>query len=140
MPPRPGLIPGLTPPAPVLGTFPFGDTEDHPHSMLIHWLDDLEYTYAKATRLYVKMFPDDNVSDEALRRRHIRSLERLLKRYGKNDESQIGAVDRIVQNRGKPRKGRKSTDAEAEEEEPAADSPLREDVYCGLARRGSYVF
>ncbi|CAA9962113.1 hypothetical protein PTMSG1_05490 [Pyrenophora teres f. maculata] len=121
MPPRPGLIPGVPPPAPVPGTFPFGDTEDHQHSMMIHWLDELEYTYAEVTRMYVKMFPDDSVSDEAIRRRHIRSLERLVNRYGKKGEAQIGAVGRTVQIRGKPRgKGRRSMDAEAEEQDPAA--------------------
>ena len=70
---------------------------------MIHWLDELEYTYATTTRLYVKMFPSDRITDEAIRRRHMRSLERLVRRYGRKDEGQIGPVGRIVEVRGRPR-------------------------------------
>ena len=70
---------------------------------MIHWLDELEYTYATTTRLYVNMFPRDRITDEAIRRRHMRSLERLVGRYGRKDERQIGPVGRIVEVRGRAR-------------------------------------
>jgi hypothetical protein len=108
MPPRLGLVPGHVPPAPVHGTFPYGDTEDHQNSMIIYWLDDLEYTYAKATQMYIQTFPNDAVTDEAVRRRHIRSLERLQKRYGAKPVAQIGLVGKNISRRGRPRAPRLS--------------------------------
>ena len=79
MPPRPGQVPGQVPPAPVFGTFPFGDTEDHQNSMIIYWLDDLEHTYAKTTELYNETFPNDKVTDEAVRRRRCTVAPELKK-------------------------------------------------------------
>ncbi|RMZ70544.1 structural constituent of ribosome [Pyrenophora seminiperda CCB06] len=107
MPPRHGLIPGQPPPTPVPGTAPFGDTEDHRNSMIIHWLDELEYTYVKTTQLYGEMFPTNRITAGALRRRHMRALQRLVQRYGSKDEEQIGVVGKKVQDRGKPRGMRK---------------------------------
>ncbi|KAG9192009.1 hypothetical protein G6011_10743 [Alternaria panax] len=108
MPPRIGQVPGQVPPAPVVGRYPFGDTEDYQNSMIIYWLDDLENTYAKTTELYNETFPNDKVTDEAVRRRHIRSLERLQKRYGAKPVVQIGIVGRNIARRGRPRAPRLS--------------------------------
>jgi hypothetical protein len=71
--------------------------------MIIYWLDDLEYTYAKTTEMYNTMFPNDRVTDEAVRRRHIRSLERLQKRYGAKPVAHTGIVGRNISRRGRPR-------------------------------------
>ncbi|KAI4712168.1 hypothetical protein J4E85_005809 [Alternaria conjuncta] len=107
MPPR-GLVAGQDPPAPTPGESPYGDTEDHQNSMIIYLLDDLEHTYSQATILYNKAFPNDTVTDEAVRRRHIRSLERLQKRYGARPATQIGVVGRNISRRGRPRAPRLS--------------------------------
>jgi hypothetical protein len=127
MPPRPGLVPGQVPPAPVFGTFPFGDTEDHQNSMIIYWLDDLEHTYAKTTELYNETFPNDKVTDEAVRRRHIRSLERLQKRYGAKPVAQIGIVGKNIARRGRPRAPRLSG-IEPENDPSDAASPSEEQI------------
>lgn len=107
MPPR-GLAPGQDPPVPTPRAFLYGDTEDHQNSMIIYWLDDLEHTYSAATILYNKEFPNDRVTDEAVRRRHIRSLERLQKRYGAKPAAQIGVVGRNISRCGRPRAPRLS--------------------------------
>ena len=127
MPPRPGQVPGQVPPAPVFGTFPFGDTEDHQNSMIIYWLDDLEHTYAKTTELYNGTFPNDKVTDEAVRRRHIRSLERLQKRYGAKPVAQIGIVGKNIARRGRPRAPRLSG-IEPENDPSDAASPSEEQI------------
>jgi hypothetical protein len=104
--------------------------------MIIYWLDDLEYTYAKTTELYNTAFPNDRVTDEAVRRRHIRSLERLQKRYGAKSVAQIGVVGRNISRRGRPRAPRLSgIEPENEvvastEEQPEADVLANEE---GLA-------
>jgi hypothetical protein len=71
--------------------------------MLIHFLDELEYSYGEATGLYNNAFPNDQITDEAIRRRHLRCLERLLKRYGAKPIEQIGPVGKKILRRGKPR-------------------------------------
>jgi hypothetical protein len=76
--------------------------------MLLHFLDELEYTYGEATGLYNNAFPNDQITDEAIRRRHLRCLERLLKRYGPKPVDRIGPVGRKILRRGKPRATRLS--------------------------------
>ncbi|CAG5145973.1 uncharacterized protein ALTATR162_LOCUS1802 [Alternaria atra] len=127
MPPRVGQVPGQVPPTPVVGDYPFGDTEDHQNSMIIYWLDDLENTYAKTTILYNETFPNDKVTDEAVRRRHIRSLERLQKRYGAKPVAQIGIVGRNIARRGRPRAPRLSG-IEPENDPADAAAPYEEQV------------
>ncbi|KAH7085616.1 hypothetical protein BKA63DRAFT_400619 [Paraphoma chrysanthemicola] len=105
MPPRIGLRPNAPIPAPVQGEFPFGPTEDHNNAYIIHLMDEQQLTYTKAAEVYSKAFPHDVITDEAVRKRHIRCLLRLKKRYGVKDEGQISVdgVGRNVKRRGTPR-------------------------------------
>ncbi|KAL1800531.1 hypothetical protein ACET3X_000873 [Alternaria dauci] len=100
--------------------------------MIIYWLDDLEYTYAKTTELYNKTFPKDQVTDEAVRRRHIRSLERLQKRYGTKPVAQIGIVGKNIARRGRPRAPRLSG-IEPESDPSNAATPSEEQIESDLS-------
>lgn len=103
MPPRIGLVPGKVPPMPDRNNLPFGDTEDYYNSLILHWCDEHEVGYGTAAGLYNEMFPEDKITDEAVRRRHIRSLQRLAKKYGAKPADQIGPVGQKVLRRGKSR-------------------------------------
>ncbi|KAJ4365913.1 hypothetical protein N0V83_008535 [Neocucurbitaria cava] len=103
MPPRIGLVPGKLPPPPEQHNLPFGDTEDYGTSLIIHWCDELEVSYGTAATLYNTTFPNDQITDEAVRKRHIRALQRLAKRYGPKPADQIGPVGQKVLRRGKVR-------------------------------------
>ncbi|KAF2031843.1 hypothetical protein EK21DRAFT_25953, partial [Setomelanomma holmii] len=103
MPPRPGYIPGHPIPEPVQGEYPFGDTENHNNSYIIHLMDERELTYTKAAEVYSAKFSHDVITDEAVRKRHIRCLLRLKAKYGMKPESQIGPVSKNVKRRGSPR-------------------------------------
>lgn len=105
MPPRAGGAndQNRIPSAPVEGTFPYGNTEDYKSSMIIYWLDEEEHTYGTTTTLFNNAFPDDKITDNAIRRRHIRALQRLLKRYGAKPIDQIGPVGKNVLRRKKAR-------------------------------------
>ncbi|KAH7095265.1 hypothetical protein FB567DRAFT_543607 [Paraphoma chrysanthemicola] len=92
MPPRIGQGPNAPIPAPVQGEYPFGPTEDHNNAYIIHLMDEQQLTYTKAAEVYSKTFPHDVITDEAVRKRHIRCLLRLKKRYGVKDEGEISLV------------------------------------------------
>ncbi|KAF2827702.1 hypothetical protein CC86DRAFT_455293 [Ophiobolus disseminans] len=103
MPPRPSSIPGNPIPEPDPANLPFGDTEDYHNSMIIHYMDECEMTYTKAAEVYSAKFPRDAVTDEAVRKRHIRSLLRLKKKYGCRDPDTIPRPSKAVVRRGTPR-------------------------------------
>jgi hypothetical protein len=98
MPPRPGLpsTPKTVIPEPDPFNLPFGPTEDYHNSMIIHYLDELCVTYTRAAELYSMKFPNDAITDEAIRKRHIRCLLRLWKKYGLKSEKEIEALRDIV--------------------------------------------
>jgi hypothetical protein len=103
MPPRPFRVPGSPNPAPDPSNLPFGKTEDYSNSMIIHYVDELQMTYAAATRKYNKMFPHHKLSAWKLRHRHIQCLLRLKKRFRVKTEQELASlrdVNLIVQNRG----------------------------------------
>lgn len=99
MPPRPGNP--KTAPDP--DNLPFGPTENYENSMIIHYMDELEMTYTKAADVYSEHFPNDALTDEAVRKRHIRSLLRLKKRYGVRDPDTIDVPCPNVKRRGTKR-------------------------------------
>ena len=103
MPSRIGLVPGQIPPVPDPNSLPFGDTEEYDNCLIIHWCDELEVSYGTAAALYNKTFPNDQLTDEAVRKRHIRSLQRLSKKYGPKPVDQIGPIGQKVRRRGKVR-------------------------------------
>jgi len=103
MPPRPGVVPGQPIPEPDSANLPFGDTEDYNNSMIIHYMDEVEMTYTKAAEVYSARFPRDAVTDEAVRKRHIRSLLRLKKKFGVRDPDTIPRPSKAVIRRGTPR-------------------------------------
>lgn len=109
MPPRIGVVPGQPIPEPNRQNLPFGATEDYYNSMIIHYLDELELTYTKATELYLEKFPLETITEEALRKRHIRSLLRLSKKYGLKAPDAIGNVSQVVKRRGHARAKRLHT-------------------------------
>lgn len=108
MPPRSRLVPGQLPPIPTAGTSPFGDTEDYHNSVIINFLAETEHTYGSTTILFNEFFPKDSITDEAIRRRHIRSLQRLLKKHGPKPVDQIEELGKNVMKRGKARAPRLS--------------------------------
>ncbi|CAO2656455.1 Nn.00g052580.m01.CDS01 [Neocucurbitaria sp. VM-36] len=103
MPARIGLVPGQIPPVPDPNNLPFGDTEDYENCLIVHWCDELEVSYGTAAALHNKMFPDDQLTDEAVCKRHIRVLQRLSKKYGPKPVDQIGPIGQKVRRRGKVR-------------------------------------
>jgi hypothetical protein len=125
MPPRLGLRPGHPPPEPVEGEYPFGDTEDHNNSYIIHLMDEQELTYTKAADVYSAQFPYDVITDEAVRKRHIRCLLRLKKRFGLKPEDQIGPVSKNVKRRGTPRARKWSTVQPATSHNTALAPPVK---------------
>jgi hypothetical protein len=82
---------------------PYGEEVNHENSMLIYWLDEQDKSYNEATQLYAQMFPDKKPVEEAIRRRHIRALQRLAKKYGVKKLHEIDAVGKNALRRGKKR-------------------------------------
>lgn len=103
MPPRIGLVAGQPAPEPDENNLPYGDTEDYHNSMIIHYMDECEMTYTKAAEVYSDKFPRDVITDEAIRKRHIRSLLRLKKKFGTLDPDTIPKPSKSVIRRGTPR-------------------------------------
>ena len=136
MPPRAGGVKAQDqiPPAPVQGTFPYGNTEDYKSSMIIYWLDEEEHTYGTTTTLFNKTFPQDKITDNAIRRRHIRALQRLLKRYGAKPIDQIGPVGKNVLRRKKARAPKLSEIVpEFDQTAAATQSEEHGDVFTSLS-------
>jgi hypothetical protein len=103
MPARIDYVPGEPVPEPEEDNLPFGDTENYHNSMIIHYLDECEMTYTKAAEVFSAKFPTEAVTDEAVRKRHIRSLLRLQKKYGERDPATIPIPSDKVRRRGTPR-------------------------------------
>ncbi|KAF2252423.1 hypothetical protein BU26DRAFT_517054 [Trematosphaeria pertusa] len=98
MPPRDGT----SPPDP--NSSPYGPTENHQNSMIIYWLDEQDKSYTEATRLFGEMFPRSKAVEEAIRRRHIRALQRLARKYGVKPLEEIqGPIGKNTLRRGKKR-------------------------------------
>jgi len=102
MPPRNGVVNGVFP-EPDEDNLPFGDTEDYHNSMIIHYVDEQELTYTKAAEVYSAKFPMDVITDEAVRKRHIRSLLRLRQKFGLRDPLSIPRPPSQIVRRGTPR-------------------------------------
>lgn len=115
---------------------PYGDT-NHMNSMLIYWLDEEGMSYNQATQKYAQMFPENKAVEEAIRRRHIRCLQRLAKKYGVHDEKDIVGVGKNVLRRGKKRAPRvtkviessptKSHDGGDEQSEAKSSPPVKKE-------------
>ena len=99
MPPRTTTGP------PAKGDKQYGE-EKHENSMLIYWLDEQDKSYNEATQLFAQMFPAVKVVEEAIRRRHIRALNRLSSTYGVKELHEIEGVGKNAMRRGKTRKPR----------------------------------
>jgi hypothetical protein len=82
---------------------PYGPAETHENSMLIYWLDEEDKSYNEATQLYAEKFPKQKAVEEAIRRRHIRALQRLAKIYGAKAIDEIDGVGKNALRRGKKR-------------------------------------
>ena len=82
---------------------PYGAEETHENSMLIYWLDEQDKSYNEATQLFAQTFPEKKAVEEAIRRRHIRALQRLAKKYGVKKPHEIDAVGKNALRRGKTR-------------------------------------
>ncbi|KAH8724581.1 hypothetical protein GQ44DRAFT_617797 [Phaeosphaeriaceae sp. PMI808] len=106
MPPRPFLVSGQPIPEPDPDHLPFGDTEDYKNSMIIHYMDEHAMSYTAAAAQYNIKFPNEGVTDEAVRKRHIRSLLRLKKKFGLKDPKSIGPVPKLISRRGQKRSRR----------------------------------
>jgi hypothetical protein len=87
---------------------PYGSTENYQNSMIIYWLDEMDKSYNETCRLYAKKFPQHKSVEEAIRRRHIRSLGRLAKKYGVKQLHEIDGVGKHTLRRGKKRTPRQS--------------------------------
>lgn len=101
MPQRTDLVPGQEPPEPTASNLPYGDTEDYRSSMLIYWLDEKEHTYLDAAKLYRERFPGQTSNDDTIRRMHLRSLQRLARKYGVKSDSEIEEPGKKVLRRGR---------------------------------------
>ncbi|OAL46233.1 hypothetical protein IQ07DRAFT_590987, partial [Pyrenochaeta sp. DS3sAY3a] len=88
-------------PIPNEGEYRYGPTEDIRSSTLIYFVDDCEMSYSSAWMFYSMLFDDYIVTIETLRRRHLRSLYRLEKRYGAKPYDQIGPLGPNVLRRGR---------------------------------------
>jgi hypothetical protein len=85
---------------------PYGDTENHQNSMIIYWLDEQDKSYSAAKQLFAEKFPEHKAVEEAIRRRHIRALQRLAKKYGVKQLHEIDGVGKNTLRRGKKRTSR----------------------------------
>jgi hypothetical protein len=75
--------------------------------MLIYWVDEQEMTYADANKLFAQKFPVPSdkkpIVEEAIRRRHLRALDKLVKTYGKKTNVDKATIGKAVLRRGRER-------------------------------------
>ncbi|KAF1362453.1 hypothetical protein EJ07DRAFT_107104, partial [Lizonia empirigonia] len=89
MPVRGDLTPGQDPPEPTPDNLPYGHTENHQSCMLLYWLDEQELSYREAFALFNQKFLNETTNYESFRRRHIKTLQRLARKYGLKPASEI---------------------------------------------------
>lgn len=109
MPARGDLTPGQDLPEPTPDNLPYGDTENHQSSMLLYWLDEQELSYREAFALFNQKFPNETTYYESFRRRHIKTLQRLARKYGLKPASEIELPGPNVLRRGQQAGARYST-------------------------------
>ncbi|KAJ4300724.1 hypothetical protein N0V90_002812 [Kalmusia sp. IMI 367209] len=75
------------------------------NSMVVYWTDVQKVTYTRQKTMFAQMFPNERgIGAEALRKRHIRTLQRQAKIYGVKPLDQIADPGPIVKRRGKSRR------------------------------------
>jgi hypothetical protein len=94
MPPRVGSGP------PTESEQPYGPMVKTPKNvMLIYWIDEVGLTYADAHKQYVQKF-SESVTQEAIRRRHLRALTKLVAEYGPKTNIDEATIGKAVLRRG----------------------------------------
>ncbi|KAF2685625.1 hypothetical protein K458DRAFT_430373 [Lentithecium fluviatile CBS 122367] len=83
--------------------YPYGKEENWQNTMIIYWLDEEDRSYNETTQLFAEKFPDCKAVEEAIRRRHIRALLRLAKKYGVKKPHEIHGIGKNTARRGKKR-------------------------------------